>query len=112
MKNFPDLGKGTDLKIQETQRTLIKFNKSWLLPSHIIVKLTKYKDKEIIPKGAREKSSKHTRKDIRLAADLSTEAWQTRKEWKEIVNMLNGKNMQPGSLYTKRLMIDSQINRN
>ena len=28
-------------------------------------------------------------------ADLSNEIWQARKEWQEIFNMINRKNMQP-----------------
>ena len=54
-KNFPNLGKETDIKTQEAQRTPIKFNKSWPSPRHIIVKFTKYTDKERILKAAREK---------------------------------------------------------
>ena len=37
-ENFPKPGKDTDIKIQEAQRTPIKFNKSQPLPGHIIVK--------------------------------------------------------------------------
>ena len=54
-ENFHDLGKETDIKIQEAQRTPIRFNKSWASPRHIAVKFTKYKHKERILKAAREK---------------------------------------------------------
>ena len=36
-------------------------------------------------------------------ADLSTETWQARKEWQEIFNVLNRKNMQPRILYPASL---------
>uniref|UniRef100_A0A8C8W9N3 L1 transposable element RRM domain-containing protein n=1 Tax=Panthera leo TaxID=9689 RepID=A0A8C8W9N3_PANLE len=90
-ENFLNLGKDTDTKIQETQRTPIKFNKSWPSPGHIIVKFTKYTDKEKILKAAREKKSlTYKGRQIRFTADLSTQTWQARKEWQEIFNMLNG----------------------
>ena len=68
------------------------------------MQLAKYKDKEIILKAARDKNSL-TYKDryTRLAADLSTETWQTGKEWHDIFNLLNGKKMQPRILYPTRL---------
>ena len=54
-ENLPNLGKDTDIKIQEVERT-IKFNTSWPSPKHIIVKCTKYTDKGRILKTAREKN--------------------------------------------------------
>ena len=36
---------------------------------------------------------------IRFTADLSTETWQARKEWQDIFNVLNWRNMQPRILY-------------
>ena len=54
-ENLPNLGKDTDIKIQEAQITLIKFNKNQPLPRPIIVKFTKYTDKERILKAVREK---------------------------------------------------------
>ena len=53
--NFPDLGKDTDIKIQEVQRTPTRFNKNRPSTRHIIVKFTKYSGKERIMKAAREK---------------------------------------------------------
>ena len=58
-ENFPNLRRETDVKIQEahgSKRTPNKFNKSWPSPRHIIVKFTKYTDKERILKAARGKS--------------------------------------------------------
>ena len=42
-------------------------------------------------------------KSIRLTADLSTETWQARKGWQDIVRVLNEKNMQSRILYPARL---------
>ena len=38
-----------------------------------------------------------------FSADLSTETWQANKEWQDIFDVLNQKNMQPGILYPARL---------
>ena len=53
-ENFPNLD--TDIKIQEAQRTPIRFNKNQPSRRHIIVKFTKYSGKERIMRAAREKS--------------------------------------------------------
>ena len=43
-------------------------------------------------KAAREKKSlTYKGRQIRFAADLSTETWQVRKEWQDIFNVLNQK---------------------
>lgn len=42
-------------------------------------------------------------RQIRFAADLATDMWHARNEWKEIFNVLNGKNAQPQILYPVRL---------
>ena len=56
-ENFPNLEKDTVIKIQEIQRTPIRFNKNRPSTRHIIVKFTKYTGKERIMKAAREKKS-------------------------------------------------------
>ena len=43
-ENFPNLGKDTNIKIQEAQRTSLKINKN--RSHHLIVKLTSLSDKE------------------------------------------------------------------
>ena len=52
-ENFPNL-KETDIKIQEAQRAPNKLNPNRPTPRHIIIKMTKVKDKERILKAARE----------------------------------------------------------
>ena len=55
-------------------------------------------------KAAREKKSlTYKGRQIRFAADLSTETWQARREWRDIFSVLNQKNMQPRILYPARL---------
>ena len=57
-----------------------------------------------ILKTSRDKRSlTYMGKSIRLTADLSTETWQARKGWRDIIRVLNEKNMQPRVLYPARL---------
>ena len=68
------------------------------------MKLEKYKDKERILKAVRDKRGlTYKGRHIRVVADLSTKTWQARKEWQEIVNVMNRKNMQPRILYPSSL---------
>ena len=99
-ENFPDLGKEKGIEIQEAQRTCFRCNLNRSSARHIIVKLAKYKDKEEILKAARGKRALTCKgRPIRLVTDLSFETWQARKEWQEIFNVMNRKNMQPRILY-------------
>uniref|UniRef100_A0A8D0N9F2 L1 transposable element RRM domain-containing protein n=1 Tax=Sus scrofa TaxID=9823 RepID=A0A8D0N9F2_PIG len=54
-ENFPHMGKEPVTQIQEEQRAPYKINPRRNTPGHIIIKLTKIKDKEKILKAAREK---------------------------------------------------------
>ena len=57
-KHVWKLGKDTDVKIQDAQRTPIRFNKNRPSTRHIRVKFTKYSGKERIMKTARGKKKK------------------------------------------------------
>ena len=73
-------------------------------PRHILIKLTKIKDKEKIFKAAREKNQvKYKGTPTRLSADFSAETLQASKEWHDILNVMKGKNFQPRLLYPAML---------
>ena len=78
------------------------------MPRHILIKLTKTKQKETILKAAREKQVTYKGNPIHLTADQKLQA---RKEWQDIFNILKGKNPQPRLLYLARisLRIDGEI---
>ena len=58
-------------------------------PRHIIIKLPKIKDKEIILKAAREKETvTYKGVPIRLSADFSKENLQARRGWKEVIEVM------------------------
>ena len=65
-------------------------------PRHIIIILPKIKDKERILKAARGKE-RVTYKEvpIRLSAHFSKETLQARKGWKEVFEVMKGKDLHP-----------------
>ena len=56
-ENFSNLVKEIDIQVQEAQRVPNKLDPKRTTPRHIIIKMTKVKDKERILKAAREKQS-------------------------------------------------------
>uniref|UniRef100_A0A8D1MX52 L1 transposable element RRM domain-containing protein n=1 Tax=Sus scrofa TaxID=9823 RepID=A0A8D1MX52_PIG len=76
-KNFPNMEKEPLTQIQQAQRVPYKINPRRNTPRHILIKLTKIKDKEKILKAAREKKQvTYKGTPIRLLADLSAETLQ------------------------------------
>ena len=73
-------------------------------PRHIIIKMPKVKDKERILKPAREKQRvSYKGVLIRLSADFSKEILQARRGWKEIFQVMKGKNVHLRLLYPAKL---------
>ena len=74
------------------------------IPRHIIIKLSKIKDKEKILKAAREKETvTYKGVPIRLSADFSKETLQARRGWKEVLKVIKGKDQQPRLFYPTKL---------
>ena len=62
------------------------------MPRHILIKLSKIKNKEKILKAAMEKQQiTYQGIPIRLTADLSAETLQARREWQDIFKVMKGK---------------------
>ena len=98
-ENFPNLKKKTDIQIQEAQMVPNKMKTNSPTLKHIIIKMTKVKDKEKILKAVREKQrGNYQGIPIRLSADFSVETLQARREWHDIFKVLKGKNLQPRTL--------------
>ena len=80
-------------------------------PRHVIITLAKIK-KERIFKAAREKETvTYKEVPIRLSADFSKETLQARKGWKEVFQVMKGKDLHPRLLYPAKLSfrIEGQI---
>ena len=54
-ESFPNLGKEADNPIQKVQKALNKINPRGSTPKHIVIKMVKSSDKEIIFKVVRER---------------------------------------------------------
>ena len=68
-------------QVQEAQRVPYRINPRINTPRHILMKLTKPKQKERILKAAREKQQiTHKGNPIHLTADLSAEILQVQRE--------------------------------
>ena len=104
-ENFPSLTKEIDFQeVQEAQRVPKKLDPRRNTPRHIIIPLAKIKDKERILEAAREKDTV-TYKGllIRLSADISKETLQVRRGWKEVFQVMKGKDLHPRLLYPAKL---------
>ena len=104
-ENFPSLAKEIDFQeVQEAQRVPKKLDPRRHTPRHIMIKLPKIKDKERILKAAREKETV-TYKGVprRLSADFSKETLQARRDWKEVFQVIKGKDLHPRLLYPAKL---------
>ena len=105
MENFPDLAKEIDfLEVQEAQRVPKKLDPRRNTPRHIIITLPKIKNKERILKAAREKDTvTYKGVPIRLSADFSKETLQAKRGWKEVFQVMKGKDLHPRLLYPAKL---------
>ena len=101
---FPNMGKEIATQVQEAQRVQGRINPRRNTPRHIVIKLTKIKDKEKLLKATREKHQiTHKGTPIRLKADFSAENLQAIREWHDIFKVMKGKNLKPRLLYTARI---------
>ena len=97
MENFPNLAKEIDFQeVQEAQRVPKKLgSRRNEHTGHIIITSPKIKDKERIL-AAREKDTVTSKGvPIRLSADFSKETLQARRGWKEVFQVMKGKDLHP-----------------
>ena len=84
------------MQVQQAQRVLIKLDPKRATPTHIIIKMPKFKDKQRILKAAREKQRViYKGVPIRLSADFSKETLQARRDWQEVFKVMKSKDLQP-----------------
>lgn len=85
-EDFPNLGKGTNILVQEAQKVPKKMNPKRPTRRHIVIKMANVKDKETILKAARMKHQvTYKGNPLRLSADLSEVTLQAKREWWLIV---------------------------
>ena len=104
-ENFPNLAMEIDFQeVQEAQRVPKELDPRRHTPRHIIITLSKVKYKERILKAAKEKDTV-TYKGVpkRLSAGISTETLQAKRGWKEVFEVMKGKDLHPKLLYPAKL---------
>ena len=107
-ENFPNLVKETYIYVQKAQRVPNKMNLKRPTCRHIIINMSKIKDKERILKAARKKElATYRGAPIRPSADFSAQTLQARWEWHGIFKVLKGKKTQ--KLTTKNILSDKVI---
>ena len=98
------MGKEIATQVQEAERVPNRINPRQNIPRHILIKLTKSKNKEQILKATKEKQRiTHKGIPIRITADLSIEILQARRGWHGILKVKKEKNLQPRLLYPARI---------
>ena len=105
MEKFPNLAKEIDFQeVQEAQRIPKKLDPMKHTPRYIVITLPKVKNKERILKAARGKETvTYKEVPIRLSADFSKETLQARRGWKEVFQVMKGKDLHPRLLYPAKL---------
>ena len=61
-ENFPDLRKGTDIQVQEAQRAPNRINPKSPTPRHIIIKMSRIKEKRENPKSCKRMATSYIQK--------------------------------------------------
>ena len=101
-ENFPNLAKEIDF--QEVQRVPKNLDPRKHTSRHIIITLPKIKKKERIIKAAKEKETANYKGvPIILSADFSKETLQARRGWKEVFEVMKGKDLHSRLLYPAKL---------
>ena len=110
VENFRKMGDEIITQVEETQRVPNRISPRQNTPRHILIKLTKIKHKEQILKAEREKQEiTHKVIPISITADLSIETLQARREWKDILKVMKGNNLEPRLLLEKAMAPHSSI---
>ena len=105
-ENFPNTEKEIVNQVQKVQRFPGRINPRRNTLRHIVIKLTKIKDKSKILKTTGEKRQityKGTPISLLRNSNFSTETLQARREWHDIFKVIKGKNLQPSILHRASL---------
>ena len=94
IENFRNLVKEIDIQVQQTQRVPDKMNPKRPTPRHIIIKMAKVKDEEIILKAARENQLvTYEGAPITLSDNFSTGTLQAGRDCQKIFKLMKSKDL-------------------
>ena len=95
-ENFPNLAKEIDFQeVQEAQRFPKRLDLRKHTPRHIIITLPKIKEERILKAAKENETVTYKGVPIRLSAGLSKETLQARRGWKEVFQVMKGKDLHP-----------------
>ena len=73
------------------------------MPRHVIITLSKIKEEKILKAAGEKEMVTYKGVPIRLSADFSKETLQVRRVWKEVFEVMKGKDIHPRLLYSAKL---------
>ena len=95
-EDFLNLAKEIDFQeVQEAQRVPKRLDPRRYTPRHIIITLPKIKQERILEAGRERDTVTYKGVPIRLSADFSKETLQARRGWKEVFQVMKGKDLHP-----------------
>ena len=104
MENFPNLAKEIVFQeVQEAQRVPKKLDPRRNTPRHIIITLPTIKQERILETAREKDTVTYKGVPIGLSAAFSKETLQARKGWKEVFQVMKGKDLYPRLLYPAKL---------
>ena len=105
-ENFPNIGNGSEVQINEAYRTPASYNQNRSTPRHIIIRIPEIHHKNRILKVVREKKQiTYKGKLIKITADFSMQTIKSRRAWSEIFQALKENNLQPRMMYPAKLSL-------
>ena len=105
-ENFSNLAREIDFQeVQEAQRVAKKLEPRRNTPRHIIITLPTIKQERILETAREKDTVTYKGVPIRLSADFSKETFQARRGWKEVFEVMKGKDLHPRLLYPAKLSI-------
>ena len=89
--------------MQEAQRVPKKLDPSRNTPRHIIITLPKIKQERILEAAREKETVTYKSVPIRLSADFPKETLQATRVWKEVFQVMKGKDLHPRLLSPAKL---------
>ena len=74
-------------------------------PRHIIITLSKIKEKRILKAAIEKETVTYKGVPTRLSANFLKETLQARRGWKEVFQVMKGKDLHPRLLYSSKAFI-------
>ena len=87
--------KEIDTQVKEAQRVPKKLDPKRNKPRHIIITLAKIKEERILKAAREQERVTYKGVPIRLSADFPKETLQERMGWKEVFEVMKGKDLYP-----------------